>query len=103
MHAPLQLFAAAYKVLSLVAIEPKSQIAGCTTIVDTSGFSYKQFRSLSFDDIKVVAVFLQQGFPLWFRKLHFVNASRFFNMFFNLLKPFLAKEVRVCRISISIL
>jgi hypothetical protein len=48
-----------YKVLSVVSLEPKSQIAGCTVIVECGGFGYKQFRNLSMDDIKICAQFVQ--------------------------------------------
>ena len=45
--------------------------------------------------MKPFAISFQQGFPLWFRKIHICQAGRFFNMFFAVLKPFLSKEVKV--------
>jgi hypothetical protein len=89
-----EVFGCVYKILSVVSLEPNSQISGCTVIVDATGFGYRHFKSVSLDNIRILALFLQQGFPLWFRKIHFVNASRFFNMFFALLASLLSKEVK---------
>ena len=59
---PLQVFAVIYKVLSVVSLEPKSQIAGVTVVVDCAGFGYRHFRSLSLDDIRIISNFVQVGF-----------------------------------------
>lgn len=89
-----QLVSLTYKVLSIIALEPKTQIAGVTVVVDCAGFGYHQFKNLSVDDLRIVSMFAQQGFPLWFRKVHICRAPRFFQMFFAILKPFLNEEFK---------
>ena len=54
-----QLLSLVYKVLSVIAMEPKTQIAGVTVIVDCAGFGYHQFKNLSFDDVRIVSMFAQ--------------------------------------------
>lgn len=101
----------------LVGLEPKTQIAGVTTIADAGGFGFKQFRQFGIEDAKNSAAFIQVGgvnlavwyefcltihlslgsqdcFPLWFRAMHVVNAPRFFNMAYLIIKPFLKEEVK---------
>ena len=45
--------------MSVVALEPKTQIAGVTVIADCNGFGYRHFKSLSFDDIRIISNFIQ--------------------------------------------
>ena len=54
-----QLLSLVYKVLSVIAMEPKTQIAGVTVIVDCANFGYHQFKNLSFDDVRIVSMFAQ--------------------------------------------
>ena len=54
----MQTFAVIYKILSVVSNEPKSQIAGCAVVVDCNGFGYRHFKSLSFDDIRIISNFI---------------------------------------------
>ncbi len=69
-------YAATYKVLELMAVEPRTQIAGLTVIVDAAGFGYRQFSSISIDNLRAIMTFIQvrktephtgsyvlQGFP----------------------------------------
>ncbi len=37
---------------------------------------------------------MQDSFPLWFRTINIVNAPRFFNLAFNMIKPMLTEDVR---------
>ena len=58
---------------------------------------FKKLRiSIKLDTKKLrLSIKLQQGFPLWFRKIHICRAPRLFYMFFAVLKPFLGEEFRV--------
>ena len=40
-------------------MEPRTQIAGVTAIVDASDFGFKHFRKLSLQDLKYAAMFTQ--------------------------------------------
>ena len=59
---PLQCFGVIYKVLSVVSLEPKSQIAGVTVVADCAGFGYRHFKNLSLDDIRILSNFIQVSF-----------------------------------------
>ncbi len=52
-------FALGYMISELLALEPKTQIAGVTTVADASGFGWKQFRHFSLDDARNSAKFIQ--------------------------------------------
>jgi len=87
-------FATGYKILEMVSLEPKTQVAGITAVFDGKGFGFKQFSSVSLENQLVVINLVQQGFPLWFRSFHVVNAPMLFSVGYNILKPFLAEEYK---------
>ena len=43
----------------MLALEPKTQIAGVTLVADMEGFGFTHFRSLTLDDVKNVVAFFQ--------------------------------------------
>ena len=59
MTLSLQCFSVIYKILSVVALEPKSQIAGVTVVMDCNGFSYCHLKSLSFEDVRILSNLIQ--------------------------------------------
>lgn len=87
-------FATGYKILEMVSLEPKTQVAGITVVFDGRGFGFKQFSSVSLENQLVVINLVQQGFPLWFRSFHVVNAPMLFSVGYNILKPFVAEEYK---------
>ena len=55
----------------------------------------KQFRALSIDKRRSVVNFMQEGFPLWFRSFHVVNAPALINVAYNIIRPFLSESMKV--------
>ena len=53
------LFCGVFKLYSMISEEEKTQIAGCTAIIDAKNFGFKQLRNISFEDIRVVVNFIQ--------------------------------------------
>ena len=88
------LFYLTYALAEMIALEPKTQVAGVTVIADAQNFGLKQFRHFSMEDAKTVAGFMQECFPLWLRSLHVVNPPRVFQLLFNMVKPLLGQRVR---------
>lgn len=88
------LFCAVFQLYEMISQEEKTQIAGCTTIIDAKNFGFKQLRNLAFEDIRVVVNFIQDVFPLWFRQIHIMNAPRAFNMLYNMMRPLFNERVK---------
>ena len=63
---------------SFHSLNSRTQIAGVTTIADADGFGLKQLRNFTLEHARSAASFVQDSFPLWFRSIHIVNASRIF-------------------------
>ena len=74
---------------------PDPQVAGVTSILDGGGYGFKQFRALSLDKRRSVVNFMQEGFPLWFRTFHIVNAPMLINVAYNIIRPFLSERLKV--------
>ena len=53
------LFCAVFQLYEMISEEEKTQIAGCTTIIDAKNFGFKQLRNMAFEDIRVVVNFIQ--------------------------------------------
>ena len=53
------LFCAVFQLYEMISQEEKTQIAGCTTIIDAKNFGFKQLRNMAFEDIRVVVNFIQ--------------------------------------------
>ena len=47
-------------------------------ICDADGFGFKQLRNFTIQHARSATSFVQDSFPLWFRSIHVVNASRLF-------------------------
>ena len=89
-----EVFASIFTLAEMISEEAKTQIAGVTMVTDAGGFGLSQFRNYSIGDAKIMSSFIQSSFPLWFREIHLVNAPYMFMMVFNVIKPFLAQEIR---------
>ena len=48
------LYSVAYSMMELMSLEPKTQVAGVTMIMDASGYGYKHFSSLKIADMKMM-------------------------------------------------
>ena len=72
-------FAVGYKILEMVSLEPKTQVAGITAVFDGKGFGFKQFSSVSLENQLVVINLVQQGFPLWFRQVQIPQKRSIFH------------------------
>ena len=48
------LFSAAHCMMEIMSLEPKTQIAGVTMIMDARGYGYKHFSSISLADMKMM-------------------------------------------------
>ena len=53
------LFCAVFQLHEMISGEEKTQIAGCTSIIDAKNFGFKQLRNLALEDIRVVVNFIQ--------------------------------------------
>jgi len=92
--SPLDVFAANYICLEMMASEVKSQIAGTVVIVDMGGFSWSHLVSISADYLRSVANVIQNAFPLRFREIHIINESYLFDFIFALIRPFLSETIK---------
>ena len=54
-----ELYSALFQLCEMVAKEDKSQIAGCTIIMDAKNFGFKQLRNIAIEDIRVAVNFVQ--------------------------------------------
>jgi len=90
----LDLFCVGYMLCEMVIKEERTQIAGCVSITDATGFGFKQMKAIGLEDGKNLASFFNISFPLWLRQSHILHAPRVFNMLFSVLRPFLSDSVR---------
>ena len=90
----LDLFCVGYMLCELVIREERTQIAGCVSITDATGFGLKQvrahglnndgipffhlfqMRAIGLEDGKIMASFFNISFPLWLRQSHVLHAPR---------------------------
>ena len=49
------------KMFEMIALEPKSQVAGLTAVIIGEPFTWGQLRALKFDDIRTIAKIVQVG------------------------------------------
>jgi len=87
-------WSALYKTIELISLEPKTQVAGCSVIIDASGFSMRHFLAIKLEHQRAVVNFVQKSFPIWFREFHIIKAFRLAKAAYNLLKPFLQERVK---------
>ena len=55
------LYSVAYSMMELMSLEPKTQVAGVTMIMDANGYGYKHFSSLSMSDMKMMTKLAEAG------------------------------------------
>jgi len=85
-------FCVGYMLYELGIKEEKTQIAGCVTVTDASGFGFKQMKAIGFEG-KNLARFCNICFPMCFRQSHIMNAPGFFMMLFAVLRPLLNDSI----------
>ncbi len=54
-----ELYSLGYKFIELMSMEPKTQVAGVTMIVDGEGYGMKQFTGVSMTDMKYGLTFME--------------------------------------------
>lgn len=54
-----ELYCALFELCEMIAEEERTQIAGCTIIMDAKNFGFKQLRNIAIEDIKVSVNFVQ--------------------------------------------
>jgi len=89
-----ELYTATFSLLQMISLEAVTQVAGTVFVADLQGFGFKHLKSLGVGELKCLGSVLSGGFPMWFRKLHFVNNPRLFNMLYSILKGFLGPRIR---------
>ena len=47
------IYSAGYSMMELISLEPKTQVAGVTMIMDANGYGYKHFTAISMTDMKM--------------------------------------------------
>merc|ERR1711990_152005 len=87
-------FASTFVMLEVLTKEVKTQIGGLTMLLDCEGFSFKHIRNLGVNEVRLASAFLNGSFPLWVRKIHFVNQPRIFGILMNVVKPFLSENAK---------
>jgi len=87
-------FASTYVLLEVITREVKTQIAGLTVILNCEGFSFTHIRHLGVDEVRLASAFLSGSFPLWVRRIHFVNQPRIFEILMKVVRPFLTESAK---------
>ena len=82
------------KILIIFFQEVKTQIAGLTIVLDCTGFGLSHLKHLGVNEIKLASAFLSGSFPLWTRRIHFVNQPRLFAVLMNIVRPFLSENAK---------
>ena len=47
------IYSAGYSMMEIISLEPKTQVAGVTMIMDANGYGYKHFTAISMTDMKM--------------------------------------------------
>ena len=55
------LYSVAFSMMEIMSLEPKSQVAGVTMIMDASGYGYKHLSSMSITDMKMTSRLTEVG------------------------------------------
>eukprot|EP00091_Calanus_sinicus_P001672 TRINITY_DN11699_c0_g1_i2.p1 TRINITY_DN11699_c0_g1~~TRINITY_DN11699_c0_g1_i2.p1 ORF type:complete len:264 (-),score=48.04 TRINITY_DN11699_c0_g1_i2:373-1164(-) len=87
-----QLYTATSHLFQIISFEPKTQVSGIVIMCDLVGFGMKQLGSLGLEEMKCCGDFLSGGFPLWVRRLLFINNPKVFDILFSVLNPFLGEK-----------
>jgi len=88
------LYTATSHLFQIVSFEPKTQVSGIVILCDLLGFGLKQLSALGLEEMKCCGDFLSGGFPLWVRRLLFVNNPKAFDILFGVLNPFLGERIK---------
>jgi len=84
-----------YALLELIALEPKTQVAGFELIFEGDGFGFSQFRNTTPTGMLNLIRCVQDRSPICVRGIHLINTPRLFNMVFNnMVKPFLNERIK---------
>ena len=51
-------------------------------------------RHLGVDEVRLASAFLSGSFPLWVRRIHFVNQPRIFEILMKVVRPFLTESAK---------
>eukprot|EP00090_Calanus_glacialis_P046822 TRINITY_DN9385_c0_g1_i2.p1 TRINITY_DN9385_c0_g1~~TRINITY_DN9385_c0_g1_i2.p1 ORF type:complete len:298 (+),score=58.99 TRINITY_DN9385_c0_g1_i2:254-1147(+) len=89
-----QLYTATSHLFQIMSFEPKTQVSGIVILGDLVGFGMKQLGSLGLEEMKCCGDFLSGGFPLWVRRLLFINNPKVFDILFSVLNPFLGERIK---------
>jgi len=89
-----QLYTATSHLFQMMSFEPKTQVSGIVIMCDLEGFGLKQLGALGLEEMKCCGDFLSGGFPLWVRRLLFVNNPKVFDILFSVLNPFLGERIK---------
>ena len=57
------LYSVVYSMWELISLEPKSQVAGVTMVIDANGYGYKHFTAISMTDMKMSFKLMEVGLP----------------------------------------
>ena len=52
-------FVTAIKMFEMIALEPKSQVAGATLVIRGTGFTWGQLRAVKFDEMRTIVKLVQ--------------------------------------------
>ena len=52
-------FVTAIKMFEIIALEPKSQVAGVTLVIRGTGFTWGQLRAVKFDEMRTIVKLIQ--------------------------------------------
>jgi len=88
------LYTATSHLFQKMSFEPKTQVSGIVIMCDLSGFGMKQLGALRLEEMKCCGDFLSGGFPLWVRRLIFINNPKVFDILFSVLNPFLGERIK---------
>jgi len=88
------LYTATSHLFQIMSFEPKTQVSGIVILCDLLGFGLKQLSALGLEEMKCCGDFLSGGFPLWVRRLLFVNNPKAFDILFGVLNPFLGERIK---------
>jgi len=86
-------FCSSFMLVEMAAMEQETQVAGITAICDGANFGFKQFRNISFENVKYTARVLQD-LPVIFRSLHIVNCSTLLMTIIRMIRPLLHERLR---------
>lgn len=70
------------------------QINGMTCVEDMKGMSLKIVAKMSMSVMRKMAFMTQDAMPIRYKMMHIVNEGKFYDVVFQLIKPFLSKKMK---------